>query len=127
MMARVLFTVLVLLGTSDAASAHHRRRGRPVLVIPNHDGASSDLGAKVDSQTASVPPPPPAKVATFVDGPSARVESDLVLFQPTLVGVAPSARARTVELFGSAPAKKASRFYTTPKVTDDLDVRREDD
>ena len=126
MSRRVLFAVLVLLGTSGRATAHHRRRAPSNLVLKDRGAPSSNLGAKVDSQTV-IALAPLAKASTFVDRPTARVENDLMLFQPTLVGVAPSARARTPELFASGPVKKETRFYTPAKVTDDLEVRREHD
>src|SRR6478735_253549 len=106
-MTKLVLLTVFLLGTSGVASAGHRHRVRR-LMASNHDTASRNLGAKVDSLPAStVATPPPAKVPTFVDHASARVEKDLLLFQPTL--------------------KRASRFSAAVKTTDDLEGRRESD
>jgi hypothetical protein len=55
------------------------------------------------------------------------VENDLMLFKPTLVGIAPMGRGRNAELFGTVPAKKAFRFLAPAEAGDALEVRRDRD
>jgi hypothetical protein len=80
------------------------------------DGAKLDAASLAEPALLDLP-------KTFVEVHSARVENDLLLFKPTLVGVAPSGAPR----LASAAAKKAPRFFAPVKTAEGLDIRRERD
>jgi hypothetical protein len=125
-----VFTILIaLLGVSNSARAHKHRHAPAVLALQERDVWSGNQGAKVDPGTGAVNAVPPlANVSpTFVEYHSARVENDLILFPPTLIGIVPPVGARKPELFARAPAKKVAHFFTPTKIADDLEVRREHD
>ena len=127
---RVLFTALVLLGATSTASAHkHRRVAAPLVLHQNRKPPSSNGGATIDAGTGTVfaVAPPVQVAATFVEFHSARVENDLMLFKPTLVGIAPLGHSRNEELFAAAPAKKAFRLFAPAEAGDALEVRRDRD
>src|SRR5688572_6401569 len=81
---RVHFTMIVLLGASTAATA--REQAPITLVLQDRGPSTSNHGARVDLwMAAGFAVPPLVKVhPTFVDIHSARVENNLLLFQPTL-------------------------------------------
>jgi hypothetical protein len=131
MSTRVLLAFILLLGASTNASAQKHRRPHAALQLPRHatTAAAANQGASVDAETGaplSMLPPLPTS-PTFVEIHSARVEYDLMLFQPTLVGVSPSGRARAPELFAPTPVKKEVRFFAAARITDDLEMRRDRD
>jgi hypothetical protein len=131
MLNRVLFTALVVLGATSSASAHVHRRARAAsLVLQEREVSRSNDGTTIDAATGTViSVAAPVKVdSTFVDFHSTRVENDLMLFKPTLIGIAPIGRARSVDLTTAAPAKKSFRFLA-PAVEggDALEVRRDRD
>jgi len=107
---RILFTALALLCATATARAQN-------------DGAAIDTQTGTVFVVAAAAQPS----TTFVEFHSARVEHDLMLFKPTLVGIAPMGRSRSVELFSSAPAKKAFRFLAPAESGDALEVRRDRD
>ena len=126
---RILTAALVLLGATSTATAKKHPRARTALVLQVGGATSGNDGATIDSGTGSVlAVPPPVKVsATFVEFHSARVENDLMLFRPTLIGIAPLGRGRNAELFAAAPAKKSFRFLAPAEAGDALEVRRDRD
>lgn len=125
---RVLFTIIVLLGASAAASAHANSRAPSALVLQDRGESSSNHGAKIDSATgAGLAVPPRTKtLPTFVQFHSARVENNLMLFQPTQVGITPG-RTRNAGLLARPPVKNEVRFFAPTEAADDLEVRRAHD
>jgi hypothetical protein len=101
----------------------------PIQLLDRSMSSSSD-GAQIDAETGTVlaVAPPSKAPATFVESHSARVENDLMLFKPTLIGIAPIGASRSAELVSTAPKKKSFRFLA-PAVEggDALDVRRDRD
>jgi hypothetical protein len=97
------------------------------LAVPAVSGAQS--GATIDATTQTVVTVAPllSLQATFVEFHSARVEHDLLLFKPTLVGIAPVGAARKAALFAPSPAKKEIRFLVPAEGGDGLEVRRDRD
>ncbi|MDB4969949.1 MAG: hypothetical protein JWN44_5638 [Myxococcales bacterium] len=136
MSLRVVFAMLALWGASGAASAHKpgassaqkHRRAKAALVLHEPAVPSSNDGATIDAGTGTVlVVSPAAKVrTTFVELHSARVEKDLMLFQPTGIGLTPS-RRHEAELFEAAPVKKQFRFVAAAATAESLDVRRDRD
>jgi hypothetical protein len=129
---RVLLSILVLFCATASASAAHKHRRRvmaPIQLLDRSLSSSSD-GAHIDAETGTVLAVAlPLKVpATFVDSHSARVENDLMLFKPTLIGIAPIGASRSAELVRTAPKKESFRFLA-PAVEggDALEVRRDRD
>ena len=124
---RILFTALVLLGATTTAAAHNHRRAS--IALEQRGAPSISDGATIDSTTGTVlVVAPPVKVAsTFVEFHSARVENDLMLFKPTLVGIAPIGRGRNADLFAAAPAKQGFRLLAPAEAGDALEVRRDRD
>lgn len=110
MPSRILFTAFALLCATATARAQK-------------DGAAID----VETGTVFVVAAPVQVSTTFVEFHSARVEHDLMLFKPTLVGIAPIGRSRNAELFSTAPAKKAFGFLAPAESGDALEVRRDRD
>jgi len=90
--------------------------------------ARSD-GAIIDSATRTVAAVAPAQTnaPTFVEFHSARVEHDLLLFKPTLIGITPAGPPRSAALFDRSPAKKRVRFFVPAEGGDSLEVRRDRD
>jgi hypothetical protein len=133
MLSRVVWTMLALFAASPAAAAHRHRGARTSLVLKERGILSTDESAKLDVgkganlDAAPLPLPPLATSPTFVEVHSARVEHDLMLFQPTLVGLPPPARAREAALFATPPVKKPVRFFAPSRSADELAVRRERD
>lgn len=124
--ATVLFMVLVLLGASSSATARRHRRAR-ALVMAHPVAPSGNRGAKVDSTTgaAIAAPVPLVKLSTgFVEFHSARVENDLMLFQPTLIGLTPPGVSRST---GLSATQKEARFFVPVRSSDDLEMRRDRD
>jgi len=106
--------VLVALGTPAAAQP------QPVL---RSDGAIIDS----TTRTVVVVAPPATNAPSFIAFHSARVEHDLMLFKPTLVGITPAGPARNAALFDRSPAKKKTRFLVPAEGGDSLEVRRDRD
>jgi hypothetical protein len=125
---RLLLAIIIVLGASTAASAEQHRGVRPTLVFHERT-PTGDGGAKVDSATHTVLAVPPLATVspTFVEFHSARVENDLILFQPTLVGITPAGSARGAGLFTPSPAKREIRFWVPAEGGDGLEVRRDRD
>jgi hypothetical protein len=109
---RILVTALVLLGMTSTATAAKHHRARPALGLQASATPSSNDGAKIDSSTGTVfAVAPPVKVsATFVEFHSARVENDLMLFRPTLIGIAPIGRGRPRSCLPQRPTRSHSGF-----------------
>lgn len=123
---RLFVVMLVLLGALTA-NAHKRARVRVSLVL--NDGAALSKGAKFASRTivAFAAPPQAKSIKTFVDFHSSRVENDLMLFQPTLVGIPPVGRARNAETFSRPRTKPRKWFLANAKAADELALRRDRD
>jgi hypothetical protein len=79
-------------------------------------------GAKLDAASLAAPALLDLP-KTFVEAHSARVEKDLLLFKPTLVGVAPSGAPR----LATVAAKNTQRFFAPAETAEGLDIRRERD
>jgi len=121
-------SMMLLFAVSTAATAEEPHRARAALVF--HERAPTDNdGATINSATRTVlaVAPPAVAPASFVDAHSARVEHDLLLFKPTLVGISPAGPARTPDLLARAPAKKEIRFLVPAEGGDALEVRRDRD
>jgi hypothetical protein len=114
MLHRICSISIYLLAASTALAAPNQslRPGAPDRT----DGAKLDATSLAAPVLLDLP-------KTFVEFHSARVENDLMLFKPALVGVAPSGAAR---LAATAP-KKAPRFFAPAETAEALDVRRERD
>jgi hypothetical protein len=127
---RILFSLLVLFCVPSSASAAHKhhRAAAPIRLLDRSVSSSSD-GANIDAATGTVFNVAPASTvrATFVESHSARVENDLMLFKPTLIGIAPIGQSRNAELVSSAPKKKSFRFLAPAEAGDALEVRRDRD
>ena len=129
MLRRVLLALLVVVGASATSVAQKHCRPHTTL-FSRHQPSTSDDGATIDSTTHTVlivAPPPTVPAATFVEFHSARVENDLMLFKPTLIGISPAGSARHAELFAHSPAKKQIRFLVPAEAGDALEVRRDGD
>lgn len=123
---RLLFTMILLGCTSSVASAHKPRRVVPVMQNRLVSVGPSDAIA-ANAALLTPLPAPLVTAPTFVEFHSARVENDLLLFQPAHV-VTPPVHARDAELFAKPPAKKPPmRLFTPVNVVDALEVRRERD
>lgn len=127
MRGRILIAAMVLFGVTTGANARKPRRVRASLVMKERGTASTNHGANLDPRTGTelvVPPPVPVSTS-FVESHSARVENDIMLFPPTLIGITP--RGRDAELFARSPEKKGFHFFTPAKAGDDLELRRDRD
>ncbi len=126
---RILLTVFVLVCATSHASAHRHHRAVAAIQLRDRTTPSSNDGAKIDAATGTAfAVAPPSKVApTFVEAHSARVENDLMLFKPTLVGIAPLGRSRNAELVTQAPKRESFRFVAPAEAADALEVRRDRD
>jgi hypothetical protein len=114
MLNRISPILLILLGASSPARAQ----------LANNHGAQFDPAREAKPDVA----PLVTVSTTFVQFHSARVENDLMLFKPTLVGLPAPAHARTAELFArSSPKKKEIRFFVPADSADGLEVRRDRD
>ena len=124
---RVLFTMILLACTSSVAGAHKHRRAVPVLQSHLVSVGPKD---EIVASAALIAPPPLAPLVTapsFVAFHSARVENDLLLFQPAHV-ITPPVHTRDGELFATPPKKKPPmRLFTPVNVVDALEVRRDRD
>ncbi len=124
-------SVVLLLLLSASAWARpprpQRLHVRPSLVLKVRPPSTRNLGAKFDAVTvATLTPRPLGYVSkTFIAFHSARVRNDLMLFSPTLVGVAPAGRQRDAEAFRATGKRKW--FATTARAADELELRREQD
>lgn len=119
---RVFFTMIVLLA---ASTANAQKQARTSLLLLGPEASSSGHGARVG---AGFVVPPLIKVfTTFAEFHFARVENDIMLFQPTLVGMIQPAGASNSELFASPPPKNETRFFVPAETANDLEVRRERD
>jgi hypothetical protein len=90
---------------------------------PRSDGAIIDSATR----TVVVVAPLATNEPSFVAFHSARVENDLMLFKPTLIGITPAGPARTAALFDRSPAKKKIQFFVPAGGGDGLEVRRDRD
>jgi hypothetical protein len=128
MPSRVLWALIMLLAASTAASAHKHRRAHVTLVLQERTPTADD-GAKIDPATRTVLDVAPLANASpsFVEFHSARVENDLMMFKPTLVGITPAGAARNADLIAPSPAKKRTRFLVAAQGGDVLEVRRDRD
>jgi hypothetical protein len=129
MPSRVLSALIMLLAASTAASAHKHRRAHATLV-PQERTPTADDGAKIDPATRTVLDVAPLANASpsFVEFHSARVENDLMMFKPTLVGITPAGPARNADLIAASPVKKKQmRFLVAAQGGDVLEVRRDRD
>jgi hypothetical protein len=126
---RVFFSLIVLLSVSGVASAQKHRGHRATLRLPVADAASSNHGATVDFETgATVAVPALLKLTPdFVEFHSARVQNDLLLFQPSLIGITPAIRSGNTARLTGPPPKKELHFFAPAKAADDLEVRRDRD
>jgi hypothetical protein len=128
----LLCSVVVLLGGSTLAGAHKRPLALTSLVLragaASSPSTSSDHGATVDTSTGAgvAVTRLPADSKSFVEFHSARVENDLMRFQPTLVGLTPPGVSRNAGLLSRSPEKKI-RFFVPIKSNDDLEMRRDRD
>lgn len=114
MLHRVCSTALCLLAASTAWAVPHQ----PTLA----EAVERGDGARLDAASLAAPPRLDLP-KTFVEFHSARVEKDLLLFKPTLVGVAPSGvTPRAATATTSAP-----RFFAPAEGAEMLDIRRERD
>ena len=125
---RVLLALLALVAAPTVASAKRHPAARTSLLFHAPASAGSD-GAKIDPATGTVlvVPPQPTASGTFVEFHSARVENDLMLFKPTLVGIAPEGSARNAALLAHPPTKPKVRFFVPAEGGDPLEVRRDRD
>lgn len=125
----LLLVLLLLPSVSASARPRHRRphARASLLLIARPAPSSSNLGAKFDPTTvARLSPRPLVRASkTFIDFHSARVQNDLMLFQPTLVGVAPAGRQRDAEAFRATGKRKW--LPTAARAADELELRREQD
>lgn len=121
-------SMMLLLAASTPASAKKPHRARAALQFHQRAATETD-GATIDPATGTVPAvaPPAAASPTFVEAHSARVEHDLMLFRPTLVGISPAAPAGTPDLLAPSPMKKEFSFLVPAEGGDALEVRRERD
>jgi len=92
-------------------------------ALPRRDGAIIDSATR----TVVVVAAPAWNAPSFVEFHSARVERDLMLFKPTLIGIRPAGPARNAALFDRSPAKKQLRFFVPAEGGDSLEVRRDRD
>lgn len=118
--------MVFLLGTSTAGATRRHLPPRGATALRMRPAVIANGGAQLDSEATVVPAAvygPPS----FVEFHSARVEYDLLLFKPNLVGVAPSGTTVRAGLFDHAPVKKESRFFAPVENAESLDVRRERD
>ena len=124
----VLWALLAFIAAPTVASAKQHPAARAALLFHAPALAGSN-GAKIDPATETVLVVPPLATApgTFVEFHSARVENDLMLFKPTLVGIAPEGSARSAALLAHPPAKKQIRFFVPAEGGDPLEVRRDRD
>ncbi len=110
MSKRVLFTMIVLFGAATSAEARKHRRAATPLVLEDRGASTGNRGAKLDARRgAALVVPALTVVPSFVEFHSARVENDLLLFQPTLIGIT------------------LLRSLTPARAADDLEVRRDRD
>ena len=110
----VLAVVLLALVTPAAAEPQ---------APPRSDGAIIDSATRTVVAVA----PPTTDAPSFVEFHSTRVEHDLLLFKPTLIGITPAGPARNSALFARSPAKKKIRFFVPAEGGDSLEVRRDRD
>jgi hypothetical protein len=108
---------LVLFGVPAAAGAQSSTANQ---------GANQGARIEPSTRTVDAVAPPLTDPATFVELHSARVEHDLMLFKPTLVGMTPAGPARNA-LLERAPAKRQVRFFVPAESADGLEVRRDRD
>lgn len=132
MLSRVLISLFVIgLPSLAQAKVHHARKA-PLLATPLAPLAPTGMvEGQLDAETGIGPAVPPPIVTTpgFFATHSKRVERDLMLFQPTLVGLLPGAR-RNAELVAKTPNKKKKEqfsFFTPLRTADDLEVHRDRD
>jgi hypothetical protein len=122
MMNRVVLSMLVVLCASNAEAMHRQRRLVASMALqapPVKDEPTNIIAA---------PPLPSLQVsATFVESHTARVENDLMLFQPTLIGIPPFMRSRNSELLSGPTKEHTLRFFAPVQAEDGLAVLRERD
>ena len=125
---RVLLALLILVAVPTAASGKRHPAVRASLLFHAPALTGSD-GTTIDRATGTVVAVPqlPGGSGTFVESHSARVENDLMLFKPTLVGIEPEGPARNAALLAHAPVKKKLRFFVPAEGGDPLEVRRDRD
>ncbi len=115
MRPRSVLALLAVLVTPAAAESQ---------APPRSDGAIIDSATR----TVVVVAPPATNAPGFVELHSARVENDLMLFKPTLIGITPTGPSRKAALFARTPAKKKIRFFVpAAEGGDSLEVRRDRD
>ena len=121
-------SMMLLVAASTPASAQRPHRARAALGFHERASTCHD-GATIDAATGTVPAVAPLAGASpsFVEAHSARVEHDLMLFKPTLVGISPAAPARTPDLLARSAVKRKIRFFVPAEGGDALEVRRDRD
>ncbi len=97
-------------------------------MLEDHRGISENYGARFDPQARAGLAIPPLVFTTTVEFHSARVEKDLLLFKPTMLGITPAGPGRNADLVARPPSKRKARFFApAAEVADDLEVRRDRD
>jgi hypothetical protein len=128
---RSVSVLLVLLGAANASAMHKQHRLVASLVAEQRRTLQTESETQRDLQASSivtVAPLPSLSISpTFVEIHTARVENDLVLFQPTLVGITPSVRPSDNPLLRGPPVQEKLRFFAPTKAEDELAVLRDRD
>jgi hypothetical protein len=121
--------LILLLGAPSAATAQKQGRAQAALVLAGRGDSSLNRGATFAPRKSigfAVPPLATVDETTF-GLRTARVEKDLLQFQPVLLGIPPAIGARGGELMAETPARPAPRFSRAAEAAEGLELRRDRD